>query len=522
MSIAGPMIGDGSVFRKLLFFLEALVPLHSLFINSSGGVFILAPRGEKRSKVGKTGEMACSEFLRRDAPFRVESLPFLLPIPRLLARFSCGKRLVGIVMAACLAVSAIVIPFAGALQARELTVKEIEKRKAWDAEREKKREERMKRKKKTAKDKPPAMRISIAFINKELAALPALSNLDPILTDEGIYGARLAIEDNNTTGSFLNHEYVLDEVTVPLKGDLVAAFKELVGGGHRHIVVNLAAEDILTLADLPEAEGVMIYNTSAPDDSLREEQCRGNVLHLIPSRSMKADALAQYLVKKNWKRWFLVIGPRREDELFAAALRRAGKRFGGKIVEEKVWNLGPDLRRTASAELPVFTQGVDYDVLLVADEIGEFGEYLVWHTWDPRLVAGTQGLVPTAWHRTHERWGAAQMQNRFRREVGRWMTSIDYAAWVAVRSVGESVTQVNSTDFDKIVSYMLSPEFSLAAYKGIKVTYRPWNGQLRQRILLAVPRSMVSVSPQKEFLHQVSEVDTLGYDEPETKCKLER
>ncbi|MBT5659874.1 MAG: branched-chain amino acid ABC transporter substrate-binding protein, partial [Rhodospirillaceae bacterium] len=114
------------------------------------------------------------------------------------------------------------------------------------------------------------------------------------------------------------------------------------------------------------------------------------------------------------------------------------------------------------------------------------------------------------------------MQNRFRRTASRWMTSVDYAAWVAVRSVGEAVTRSKSIEPAKVEAYMLSPDFSIAAYKGIKVTYRPWNGQLRQRILLASPRAMVSVSPQKEYLHQRSETDSLGFDKPESKCKLER
>ena len=168
----------------------------------------------------------------------------------------------------------------------------------------------------------------------------------------------------------------------------------------------------------------------------------------------------------------------------------------------------------------MFTDEGDYDVLFVADEPGEFGEYLVYNTWDPRLVVGTQGLVATPWHRTHEQWGATQMQNRFRRTSGRWMTPVDYAAWIAARSVGEAVTRVQTTDFEKVRDYIIGPEFSLAAYKGIKVNYRSWNGQLRQRLLLSSPRALISVSPQEGYLHPVSETDTLGVDKPETKCKL--
>jgi ABC transporter substrate binding protein (PQQ-dependent alcohol dehydrogenase system) len=60
----------------------------------------------------------------------------------------------------------------------------------------------------------------------------------------------------------------------------------------------------------------------------------------------------------------------------------------------------------------------------------------------------------------------------------------------------------------------------LAAFKGVKLSFRPWDGQLRQPILLADADSLVSVSPQPGFLHQFSELDTLGIDRPETKCAM--
>ena len=410
----------------------------------------------------------------------------------------------------------------GEALARELSVEEIEQRKKWDAQREERRKKMREKHKKQKEGQEIKETISMAFLTQEVPVPPALSNLDPILTDEGIHGARIGTEDNNTTGAFLGQKYILDEVVVPIDGDLTAAFKKLVTDGHNYFIVDLPADKLLALSDLPEAGNVLIFNIRAPDDVLRNEECRANTLHVIPSRAMKADALAQFLIKKRWKEWLLIIGPKEGDRLFAEAVRRSAKKFGAKIEDERTWDFTGDIRRTARAEVPVFTQDVDYDVLIVADEPGEFGEYLIWNTWDPRPVAGTQGLVPLPWHRTHEQWGAAQMQNRFRRTASRWMTSVDYAAWVAVRSIGEAVTRAKSIEPAKVEAYMLSPDFSIAAYKGIKVTYRPWNGQLRQRILLASPRAMVSVSPQKEYLHQRSETDSLGFDKPETKCKLER
>ena len=70
-----------------------------------------------------------------------------------------------------------------------------------------------------------------------------------------------------------------------------------------------------------------------------------------------------------------------------------------------------------------------------------------------------------------------------------------------------------------IGAYLRGPKFELAAFKGARLTFRAWDGQLRQPVLLSDARSLVSVSPQPGYLHQSSELDTLGIDQPETTCK---
>src|SRR5262249_19221313 len=160
------------------------------------------------------------------------------------------------------------------------------------------------------------------------------------------------------------------------------------------------------------------------------------------------------------------------------------------------------------------------DVLVVSDERDAFGEYLLYRTWDARPVVGTQGLVPTSWHRSFEQWASMQMQSRFAKFAGRPMTERDYTAWLAVRSISEITTRTNKFDFASINAYIRAPDFNVAGFKGQKLTFRDWDGQLRQPILLATSRLVVSVSPQKDFLHPTSELDTLGVDRPETTCKL--
>lgn len=189
-----------------------------------------------------------------------------------------------------------------------------------------------------------------------------------------------------------------------------------------------------------------------------------------------------------------------------------------EIIAEKTWEHTFDARRTAQSDVAVFSQVDDYDVLVVADEQGAFGEYLDYRTWLPRPVIGTQGLVATAWHRTHDQWGATQLQNRFTEKAGRTMAEEDYGAYLAVRALGEAATRTKSTELAALKSYLLGDKFALQGYKSNPLSFRAWDGQLRQPILLAAPRAMVAVAPIDGFLHQKTELDTLGYDQPETQC----
>ncbi len=363
-------------------------------------------------------------------------------------------------------------------------------------------------------------KLTIAYIGQDQINPPILPYFLSKPEDDGLQGALLGINDNNTTGRFTGQSYQLKETRLDSDGDAIAAFKQLVAEGNRHIIVNLNSTITASLARLPEAVNVLIYQVGSSDDRLRQEDCSASLIHLLPSRAMRTDALMQYLNKKRWQKIFLVIGPDENDKLYASAVKRSAQRYGLRIVAEKPWQFSIDDRRTPESEIPVFTQGFDYDVLVVADESGLLGDLLPYRTWQPRPVAGTQGLVSTAWHFTHESWGALQLQKRFREQAKRWMTEQDYAAWLAVRSIGESASRVKSTDFDKIKGFMLSREFALAGFKGVPLSFRPWDHQLRQPILLTTDRSLVAVAPIEGFLHQKNELDTLGFDQQDSQCHI--
>ena len=346
--------------------------------------------------------------------------------------------------------------------------------------------------------------------------------------DNGLAGAQMAAKDNDTTGQFLNQRYSLVDLHLKAGDDPATAVADLARQGISLIVADLPADDLLKAAEAGKAGRILFFNAAATDDRLRQKDCRANVVHTAPSRAMLADGLAQYLVWKRWVRWFLVVGSHERDKLFAAALIRAANRFGAKIVQQREFKDTGGARRTDSGvvqvqqQMPVFTQEApSYDVLVAADESEVFANNLPYRTWDPRPVAGSAGLVPTSWDASNSLWGGIQMQDRFIAQFKRLMTPLDMQAWTAVRMIGEAASRQNSADPNKILDFLIGPELALGAFKGQKLTLRDWDLQLRQPILLTDGRTIVSVSPQQGFLHQFSELDTLGYDRPETQCKLQ-
>ena len=369
--------------------------------------------------------------------------------------------------------------------------------------------------------------IKIVHLNRIIERAPTIYSINPEIINNGILGSRMGIKDNNTTGKFTNQNFELIEKNLMPKESAKEIFEEFRRNKYKFFILNVSKDDFIKIQSSDFTEGSILINTSLKDNDIRNENCNKNILHTAPSYRMVADALIQFLKKKNWTKLLLISGVNERDKQFADSVKISAKRFGLKITNEKIWDFSHDFRRTADLEVVKFTQGEKYEVLVLADEgntFGDsgnsFGDYIPYRTWKPTIVVGGEVLKPTSWHFAHEQWGGNQMQSRFLKNFKRLMTNIDYNSWVGVRIFGEAITRSKSLDSKEILTQIMDEKFNVAAYKGKPVSFRKWNGQLRQPILLVTPRALVSVSPQIGFVHPKTELDTLGIDEPDTKCKF--
>ncbi|MBS7585952.1 ABC transporter substrate-binding protein [Ancylobacter defluvii] len=367
---------------------------------------------------------------------------------------------------------------------------------------------------------PAAQTFRIGLVRQMPPQPPWIAPLTAPPENLGVAGAELGIRDALTSGRFLKLDYTLATEVVPTDGDPLPAAQKLADAGNNYILLDVPADQLLRIADALKGKDVLLVNVGAPDDSLRQADCRANVFHVAPNRAMLTDALAQFLMTKRWRNWFLFVGRTDGDKLYAEAVRNSARKFGAKIVAEKVWDYGPDARATAQSEVPRATQVGEYDILVIADEQGEFGDILPYNTWLARPTAGTQGLMPLAWHPTMENWGASQLQSRFFKQHQRMMLPLDFQMWEGVFSIASAGMKTRSSEVEKIRAQILSPEYDLPVFKGVAASFRPWDHQLRQPILLTHATNTVTLSPQQAYLHQHTPLDTLGFDKPESKCKL--
>ena len=331
-------------------------------------------------------------------------------------------------------------------------------------------------------------------------------------------GAEVAVAESRAAARSIETRIALQRRSVA-EAELLPALEELQEAGSRFVLIDLPADQVARLARAARGRELLLLNVSAEEDALRGAQCAANLAHLGPSTAMLADALAQFLVARKWRDVLALWGPEPADATKLAAFRQAAKRFGVRIGAERPFVLSADPRRRGQGNPLLLTAGADYDAVFVADAEGEFARALPYRTSRPRPVVGDAGLMAVAWHPAWDRYGAPQLAARFARHAGRPMQGRDWAAWAGVKAVVEAAFRTRARDFAALRAYLLGPELTLDGFKGQPLSFRAWDRQLRQPVLLATADQVVERAPLDGFLHQRTTLDTLGADAPESQCR---
>jgi ABC transporter substrate binding protein (PQQ-dependent alcohol dehydrogenase system) len=356
---------------------------------------------------------------------------------------------------------------------------------------------------------------------------------DPRYEEDRLYARNLAqpegrpdaaldalVKESRFATSALGVTLTIERAEATDAAGLVAEIGRLHARGTRFFVLDAPGAAVAEVASATRGKPLLLFNVSAADDALRLGQCQPQLLHTIPSHAMRGDAIAQFLVARKWRKVLVLQGPLPEDGLIAAAFARAAKRFGIRIVETRSFVLSNDPRQREQGNVGLLTANADYDAIYVADGDGEFARGLPYRSVLPRPVVGSEGLVATAWHWAWERHGAPQLTARFEKQAGRRMGETDWAAWIAGRAIVEAMQRTGGADFGKLAAYLRGPEIAIDGFKGGKLSFRDWNNQLRQPILIATHNAVIERTPIEGFMHQHNKLDTLGYDRPDGGCRF--
>ena len=333
-------------------------------------------------------------------------------------------------------------------------------------------------------------------------------------------GAVMGVNDAAPISKFTHVDYTLDHVTGNSVDELITGVKGIVQNGVHFAVVDLPAFDLLKLADAVADLPVTLLNISAHEDALRGADCRANIIHVAPSYRMLTDAMVQYLILHRWKNILALQGPDPRDADTIDALKQSAKQFGARIVDVRPFVYGRDPTNREQNNVALITGGVSYDVVYIADADGEFARNAPYNTNDPRPVVGSSGLIATAWAWGGERHDTWQIDLRFAAVSQRKMEDIDWGAWTAVRTITASVLRSKSTEYQKVLDFMLSDNLTVDGAKNDPMSVRPWDHQLRQSILLAISNAVLMEAPIPGFLHATNDLDTLGVDQPNSTCKF--
>jgi ABC transporter substrate binding protein (PQQ-dependent alcohol dehydrogenase system) len=296
-----------------------------------------------------------------------------------------------------------------------------------------------------------------------------------------------------------------------------AALQQLQQQGVRHVVLELPAAGVA--AGAGASLDLILFNAAAPEDALRGAQCAARLLHTLPSHAMQMDAIAQVLVARKWTRPLVLSGPLPGDRLLLEAWQRSAKRFGLKPVAQRPFKLSNDPRERDLGNVRLLTAEREYDAVVVLDADGEFAREVPYRTVLPRPVLGSNGVTAQAWSPFLERYGAPQLSRRFQRRAQRPMGSYDWATWVAVRAAAEAAGSFGQTGIAQQLQALRQGAVTVDGYKGQPLSFRGWDGQLRQPLLLAHGNGVAEVAPLDGFLHPRTALDTLGYDAPESGCR---
>lgn len=320
-------------------------------------------------------------------------------------------------------------------------------------------------------------------------------------------GLVLGAEDAALNAAMLGWSPEVIVANAPTAEAVTRAARRMVArDGVTVLVGGYAEAEARALSAVARESGALFLNIGATSDALRGG-CDANTFHVEASAAMYIDALLGWYVRAGFRRWHFVHdgtpeGQARSDRA-AAAL--ADRHWGAEITGTAIVAPGdtgaiaPALAGIAEARPDVVLLLIDWRAQLdflasaaaarLETPITGFPEpaaQLRDFYYAASQAAPRQGKAYRAalWEATLDAYGARELNARF---GGRWGRPMDPPAWTAYQAVKiayEAAIATGSRKGTDLAAYLAGGTAVFDVSKGIGVTFRPWDHQMRQSLYL--------------------------------------
>jgi ABC-type branched-subunit amino acid transport system substrate-binding protein len=319
-------------------------------------------------------------------------------------------------------------------------------------------------------------------------------------------GLILGEEDVSKSGELMGWSTIVTIANAPGADAAERAARRLVVRDKATVLVGgFTGEEAQSLAEVAETSGAVFLNIAAPSDVLRHA-CRANTFHVEASAAMYLDAIFGWFVRAGYRRWYLVNDDSADSQgLYERALLSLKERHWaaevaghGVVRQDNTRDVAPvvaDISLAAPDVVLLLTDwrtqldflsryevsGLTAPVTGYPDPMSQTREFY-YASRQAAPLAGS-GHRAALWEATLDAYGARELNARF---DGRWGRPMDPPAWAAYQAVKiafEASIGSGGTDGANIAAY-IGGRGLFDVSKGIGVTFRPWDHQMRQSLYL--------------------------------------
>lgn len=321
-----------------------------------------------------------------------------------------------------------------------------------------------------------------------------------------VQGAQMAEEEHRFNAEMFGLEFAV-ELREADGADAVASAAQGLLDDHDVLGVagGFTVDEAAALGRWAAENGIPYINIGAESDALRNDLCEPTTFHVAPSAAMYIDALVGWYVRSAFRDWFFVLGEGVDADALAERTRWSmrERHFGANVAGRATLARGGDVEEVvrdidaSGADLVLLLMDAEHqlETLAALEDAGATTVVAAFPTGETqtrtffdrsRTVAPRLGSDhrATAWEASLDAYGAREINARFREMFGAPMEPSAWTTYQAVKIVFEAATVGGSVDPGDVIDYLSGPEGVFDVWKGIGVSFRPWDHQLRQSLYL--------------------------------------